>query len=97
YRTSGIFTFQRMLERGQRGGSGLECLTPARMGWELYASPKIARVRDFTVYEEIDRALEVLKEELLMPVKPVDVGRYEVVFDPISVANLVDDTLGRAT
>src|SRR6185437_1957936 len=44
YRTSGIFTFQRMLERGQRGGSGLECLTPAGMGWELYASPKIARV-----------------------------------------------------
>jgi TldD protein len=97
HRMEGAFQFERQLEHGQRGGIGLDCLTPAGMGWELYAVNRIPRVRDHTMYEEIDRALEELKEDLLMPVKPVEVGRYPVVFDPLTVANIVDETLGRAT
>jgi TldD protein len=96
-RMAGAFGFQLMLQHGQQGGMGLDCLTPAGMGWELYAAERIPRVRDHTLYEEIDRALEELKEDLLMPVKPVEVGRYEAIFDPFTVASLVDETLGRAT
>jgi TldD protein len=97
YRIEGAFRLELQLERGQRGAIELECLTPAGIGWELYAAPRIARVRDHTMYEEIDRALEELKEDLLMPVKAVEVGRYETVFDPFTVAYLIDETLGRAT
>jgi TldD protein len=97
YRTAGFFNFSRILEHGQRGNMGLFSLTPAGMGWELYAADKIPRVRDHTLYEEIDIALEELKEDLLMPVKPVEVGRYETAFDPFTVAGIVDETIGRAT
>jgi TldD protein len=97
YRTKGDFAFERMLPFGQRGGTGLECLSPAGMGWELYSAASIPRVREHTIFEEIDLALEELKEDLLMPLKPVEVGRYETVFDPITVSGLVAETLGRAT
>lgn len=97
YRTSGGFNFILTLEHGQRGGSGLDCLSAAGMGWELFTAARIPRIRDHTVYEEIDRALEELREDLLMPVKPVEVGRYETAFDPFTVAAIIDATLGRAT
>jgi TldD protein len=97
YRTEGAFGIDYTLERGQRGTIFLDCLSPAGMGWELYAEDRIPRVRDHTMYEEIDRALEELKEDLLMPVKPVEVGRYATVFDPHTTASIVDETIGRAT
>lgn len=97
YNTSGYFNFMLTLEHGQRGNIGLLCLTPAGMGWELYTADKIPRVRDHTVYEEIDLIVEELREDLLMPEKAVEVGRYETAFDPFTVAGLVDETLGRAT
>lgn len=97
FNTGGSYNFSRILEHGQKGNAGLLCLTPAGMGWELFAADKIPRIRDHTLYEEIDIALEELKEDLLMPVKPVEVGRYETAFDPFTVAAIVDETLGRAT
>jgi TldD protein len=96
-RTNGDYQFVLTLEHGQRGGANLECLTPAGLGWELFVAEKIPRVRDHTIYEEIDRAIEELREDLLMPVKPVEVGRYEAAFDPLTVASIVDETIGRAT
>jgi len=97
YRTGGGFSFERELEHGQRGSIGLDCLTFAGMGWELFTAERIPRVRDHTLYEEIDLALEELKQDLLLPVKPVEVGRYQAVFDPLTVAGILDETLGRAT
>ena len=97
YRTEGAFSFERELEHGQRGSTQLDCLTAAGMGWELYTAERIPRVRDHTLYEEIDLALEELKQDLLLPVKAVEVGRYQAVFDPLTVAGIVDETIGRAT
>ena len=97
YRTAGAFSFERELEHGQRGSTYLDCLTAAGMGWELYTAERIPRVRDHTLYEEIDRALEELKQDLLLPVKAVEVGRYQAVFDPVTVAGILDETIGRAT
>lgn len=97
YRTEGAFGIDYTLEHGQRGTLFLDCLSPAGMGWELYTTERIPRVRDHTMYEEIDRALEELKEDLLMSVKPVEVGRYAAVFDPHTTASIIDETIGRAT
>ena len=81
----------------RKGAFAVDSLSPAGMGWELYAADRIPRVREHSLREEITRGLEALKEDLLLPVKPVDVGRYDAVFDARTVAGLVDETLGRAT
>ncbi|MBX6333660.1 MAG: hypothetical protein IRY91_17575, partial [Gemmatimonadaceae bacterium] len=67
------------------------------MGWELYTADRIPRVREHSLYEEIRRGVEELKEDMLLPEKPVEVGRYDAVFDALTMANLVEQTLGRAT
>ncbi|HEX6535958.1 MAG TPA: TldD/PmbA family protein [Gemmatimonadaceae bacterium] len=96
--TEGDLAIGLELEKPQRRESfAPDCLTPAGLGWELYAADRIPRVRDHSLYEEIRRGLEELKENMLLPVKPVDVGRYDAVFDALSMASLVDGTLGRAT
>jgi TldD protein len=75
----------------------LDCVSPAGMGWELYAADSIPRVREHSLREEITQRLEEAKEDALLPVKALDVGRFDAVFDAASMANLVDGTLGRAT
>jgi TldD protein len=89
YRTAGEFSFQLSLPDGKTGDAFLNCLSPAGVGWELY--------RDQPLREEIRRAIEELKEDLKLPVKPVEVGRYDTVFDAQSVATIVQQTLGPAT
>jgi len=79
------------------GATGLDCLTPAGMGFEYLTADRIPLVRDHSITEEIQRAVEALKEDLLMPVKSVNVGRYDAVFDAHTMATIVDSTLGRAT
>ncbi|MBX6331208.1 MAG: TldD/PmbA family protein [Gemmatimonadaceae bacterium] len=76
-------------KKGQRTRGAIDLLTPAGIGWELY--------RDQPVREAVRALLAKLDEELALPVKPVDVGRYDMVFDPLSMAALLDTTLGRAT
>jgi TldD protein len=85
------------LEKGPEGEFDLLCLSPAGLGWELYTADRIPRVRDHSLREEIRRQIAELKEDLLLPVKPVEVGRYDTVFDAYTMASLADGTLGRAT
>jgi TldD protein len=84
-------------EKRKQGTTTLECLTPAGLGLEYLTAPRVPFVREQPLTEEIRRAVEELKEDLLMPVAPVDVGRYDAVIDAHGVANLVAETLGRAT
>lgn len=81
----------------QRATFETDVLSPAGMGWELYAADRIPRVREHSLREVVRRGLEEAKEELLLPIKPVPVGRFEAVLDARTVASLVDQTLGRAT
>ena len=88
YRSSGVFSFE--LKVGEKSGqASLDLLTPAGVGWELY--------RKQPLREAVRRAIEELREDLMMPVKPVDVGRYDAVADAWTVAQLLDQTIGRAT
>jgi TldD protein len=54
-------------------------------------------VRDHSLREEIRRLIDVIEAESKLPVKPVDVGRYDAVLDAPSMQQLVAGTLGRAT
>lgn len=68
---------------------GLDTLTPAGIGWELFKrQPQ---------HENLRRLMDEMEEDIMLPYKPVEVGRYRVVCDARTVANLVGATLGAAT
>jgi TldD protein len=81
----------------QEGRFTVDCLSPAGMGWELYAAERLPRVRDHSLREEIRQRVEECKADIRLPMQPVEVGRYDAVFDAVSMARLVDSTLGKAT
>jgi TldD protein len=75
----------------------IDCVSPAGMGWELYAADSIPRVRSHSLRDELLFRAEEARADGMLPVKALDVGRFDTVLDPISVANLIDGTLGHAT
>lgn len=94
YCTQRLYTSSGSLEIQLSNGKEKETLwvdllTPTGVGWELY--------RDQPLREAIRRVIEELEEDLKLPVKPVDVGRYDAAFDAWSVANLQHETLAPAT
>lgn len=91
------YTEDRGGARGRRGDRRMEPLTPAGLGWELFTADRIPRVRDGSLREEIRRRIEEIKEDLTLPIKPVEVGRYDTVLDAVSVQTILDGTIGRAT
>jgi TldD protein len=88
YLSFGLFNVT--LRRGQRRiGGAVGNLTPAGVGFELF--------RDQPLREAFRRTLAELEELLKLPVKPIEVGRYDIAFDAASMAAFMDRTLGRAT
>lgn len=57
-------------------------------GWELFPEAKLV--------EQAPGLLKQLEASVSMPRKPVEVGRFDVVCDAVTIANLVDATFGRA-
>ena len=98
YRMEGVLAIaMRLTKPRKEGGLALGCLTPSALGWELYSAAKLPLVREHSIYEEIRRGMEETRERLMLPVKPVEVGRYDAVLDARTVATLLDVTIGRAT
>lgn len=88
YNSSGLFTL--MVSDGPRRVQGnISSLSPAGIGFELFDE---ARLR-----EEIVQLREDLKEDLKLPVKPVEVGRYETLVNAEAVASVLSSTIGAAT
>ena len=81
-------------ERAQRD---LLCLSPAGLGWELWTAPNIPQVREHGIREEILQVIQLMKADLKLPVKPVEVGRYDTIFDAASIQNIAAQSLGQAT
>lgn len=75
----------------------LECVSAAGLGWELYAADTLPRVRTHSLRDELELRIEEATEDARMPVKALDVGRYDAVFDESSMASLLDGTIGHAT
>jgi TldD protein len=88
YRSSGMFEFRRR-RRDDNLFAEIDVLTPASVGWELFRSQPMR--------ELIDRVIEELEEDARLPVKSVEVGRYDTVCDARTVARLIEHTLGMAT
>lgn len=98
YHTGGAFAAAvRLMDRGIESSFSLDCLSYAGLGWELYAADRVPQVRDQPLRDVIRQRVEETRELMLMPVKPVEVGRYDTVFDAGSMVQLLDQTLGRAT
>jgi TldD protein len=88
YLTSGQFLVTLNRDNRQLQGS-VGNLSPAGMGWELF--------HDQPLREAFRRTLADLEELFKLPVKPIEVGRYDTLLDASAVAALVDRTAGRAT
>jgi TldD protein len=58
-------------------------------GWEIFAAAHLV--------DQIPQMVEDAEADARLPVKPVEVGQYDVVCDGATVARLVDATFGRAT
>jgi len=67
----------------------VDLLTVSSVGWELFAKQPIR--------EAIRSVIDAMEEDMKLPVKAVDVGRYDTVIDARGVGTLLDETLGRAT
>lgn len=67
----------------------LDGLTPAGLGFEY--------LRDQPLRDRIAQQLHDMDETISLPVKPHDVGRYDMLFDQSTVAKLVGQTVGTAT
>lgn len=70
-------------------GSDAGLLTMAGEGWELFINKPVLE----TVRRNIQDNLEIAR----LPVKMVDVGRYDTVIDAPSVGQLLSSTVGEAT
>ncbi|HEX6535946.1 MAG TPA: TldD/PmbA family protein [Gemmatimonadaceae bacterium] len=68
---------------------GLDFLGPAQGGWEI--------VQRAPVRDGIRRIKEAIDEDVALPEKPVEVGRYAVLFDVGAMAALLAQTIGYAT
>jgi TldD protein len=99
YLTQGDIVVTIILESKHRPNASirLDCVSPAGMGWELYAADRIPRVRDHSLQEELVLRAEEARADGMLPMKALAVGRFDTVFDAASVATLIDGTLGHAT
>jgi TldD protein len=91
YLTSGGFSIALPSDaRHDRSGSaGYDGLSPCGRGWEEY--------RNAGLMERIPALLETAEVERRRPIVPVELGRYDVVFDTAATAALLDETIGAAT
>jgi TldD protein len=70
-------------------GVGAFGINKAGAGWELFLDAKL--------YDQIPQLVEEADAMLTQIHKPVEVGRYDIVFSANAMANLVGMTLGSAT
>jgi TldD protein len=69
------------------GSRSVDFLTPAGAGWEYVVNAPFEE-RAYALVEEARRSRRP---------KPVELGRYDVVFDAVALAGILDATIGPAT
>lgn len=83
-------SFNVSVSDGKRSlSASVSSLTPAGVGFEIYNEAGIRK----EIYEISER----LKEDLKLPVKSVDVGRYETLIGAKGMARILSGTVGAAT
>jgi len=89
YRSSGDIGFVVMNEEGRSMGVRLTTLTPAGEGFEYF--------RDQSLRDQLVARYEEALADLRLPIRPIDVGRYNVIFDAPAVAAFISKSIGVAT
>ncbi len=90
YRTGGGFSLKYADRKATTAGTGsLDFLTPAGVGFELFDELRMRNA--------VDQMIEDFKLESKLPVKPIDVGRYDTVLGASATANILSGTIGAAT
>ncbi len=89
HRSSGAFSLGFEKERLPKMDGSLDRLTPAGLGWELYTGQPL--------HDYIRQLMAEMEEDAKLPLKPVEVGRYDTACDPWTTGRIMDGTLGRAT
>lgn len=92
YRTGGsvsVHVSREVEGRREMGGGMIDTLTPAGVGWELFQKQPIRRL-----------ALQLIQDihtDMDLPIKIVDVGRFDMVLDSNSMASMISKTIGLAS
>lgn len=89
YLTSANVSFQYRNKEGRMAGVSLDSLTPAGKGFEY--------IKEGNIREELRKLYEEVKEDLMFPYEPVDVGRFSILLERSTLADLLHKTLGPAT
>lgn len=88
YRTSGLIDFT-VADNNHSIAVSLDCLTPAGLGFEHF------RERPLRTY--IESAYDEAMRDLKLPIKPIEVGKYPVLINPIGVGSILSQSIGSAT
>ncbi len=89
YRTEGSFSAVYQDAQGRSGSADIDFLSPAGVGLELFDE---ARMRG-----AINQMFEDIRKDSELPVRPIDVGRYDTAMSASAVAALLSNTVGVAT
>lgn len=88
YSATSLFAV-KVMNKETSGGVGARGLGRAALGWEQLLDAKLR--------EQIPKLVDDAIASALIPIKPVEVGRYDVVCDAGTLSGFVDGTFGRAT
>lgn len=75
--------------RGNRTSRAFSGLSPAGKGFEI--------LNEKNLREQVDYHLDDIRRDSLLPVIPVDVGRYDTMFSANVVSDLISSSIGAAT
>lgn len=89
YRSAGECVVGYKESEQRKGAGSIDSLSVAGVGYELF--------NEASIRTEIDEIMEDIKADLSLPVKPVDVGRFDTVMPASGIAGLLDSTIGAAT
>jgi TldD protein len=91
YETSGKIEVRHPVINQPHAKLELQGLTPAALGWELFAAAHIPEQLDAALAGILDR------DALHQAAQPALVGRYTFVCDGVTMASMVEQTMGIAT
>ncbi len=89
FRTGGSFVWKMIGTQSEQTAGLDQYLSPAGEGWE--------RICKQPLREGIRQLHAELTEDTSLPIKPVDVGRYDAVFDARSLVDILNGSIGAAT
>ncbi len=86
--SSGNISFA-YVDNDRKLGGFIDTLSTAGLGWEYFIDQPLRDV--------FEKELEDVKFDIMLPISPIDVGRYDTIIDSMSSGSLMRDTIANAT